>query len=156
MYQVDEDIIKAAKETYDLETMLGLNEDALEKALSSALSAYEPKISARIIAGIRAYADEMKNEGAEPEEFAPLYAVALELEYALPAKVPDYSPVDGDIVTVALTGEFRIYEEECSSGHAHETYSVSDRNTGQEFFFEKRDLPKLDIKMISRDGFELP
>lgn len=154
MYQVDEDIIKAAKETYDLETMLGLNEDALEKALSSALSAYEPKISARIIAGIRAYADEMKNEGAEPEEFAPLYAVALELEYALPAKVPDYSPVDGDIVTVALTGEFRVYEDDCSE--KHESYSVQDRNTGQEYYFEKRDIPKLDIRIISRDGFELP
>lgn len=153
MRNIDEDILKAAVETYDLEAAFGINTDALRMALSASLAAFENKVMQRVAEGLFALSERLQGD-TEPswEGVAALEIAAREILAELPIQ-EEYVPETGDIVSIVLTGPVTVYEDDPCPNCGHESdkttvWSILDRHSGQEFFFEIDD--SVNARVISR------
>lgn len=158
MPTVNEDVLNRAIEVFDLEVSMRRNADALRTALRAALTAWEPEVALRYARAARAFSDELESQiEASDDKTGALTALdvfSAKMEAEISHFSEPYAPSDGDIVEVHLTGPVSLYENKCT--HCNEyndlQWSVTDRHTGQEFFFEPKHTPKVSVRVISREA----
>jgi hypothetical protein len=151
MNLVDEDLLRAANEVYELEQMIEPNPYSLEKAIMAVQARLEERVTERIALAAEALAGHMaKDDVPSDEAISALELFAEELRGGISLISEEYEPAENDIVEVLLVGEVGVYEEECPQCGADKkvTWSVTDRNSGEEFFFE--DAEGLNVRLISR------
>jgi len=149
---MDEDLLKAALETYELERMLEPDQHALSVAISAVLRKHEQTIIEQIASAAEAMAESLTAEEDPTFEGAgALKLFAEDLREGIPI-TGEYDPQDGDIASITLTGEVEVYAHECphcgGDNPDLDTFSIYDRNTQEEFYFDKG--AKYNIRLISR------
>lgn len=153
MAKIDEDIIKAMIQTYELEKALDPDAQALEAALEAGYVELERRVTERIATAAEELAEHILAEDEPSEEgSAALEIFAYELRQAIPFVDKAYEPQDDDIVEVTLTGEVTVYEAECpacGTDIEKKTWSVTDRATNAEYFFDPLDTDGLKVRLIS-------
>lgn len=154
MLKIDEDILSAAVETYKLEKSIEPDNDALSAALAAGFAVVERRTMERMVIA----AEELAGHLEEVEEFPSYEAIATlklfahDIKAQLPNLSDRYDPKDEDIVEVILSGEVRVYQNECRDcGHMTEetTWSVMDRATNMEYFFDPLEAKDLRVRVIS-------
>jgi hypothetical protein len=151
MQLTDEDLIKAAEEVYELEQMLEPNKYCLDKAIQAIAARLEERITERhAIAAEELAAIMAKDDSPSEEAITALELFAHELRGGISLAAEEYEPQEDDVVQVILTGEVSVYIDECShcGGDKTEHWSVTDRASGQEFFFE--DAKNMTVRVISK------
>lgn len=156
---VSPDALKAALETYELESALaaGLNEEALKAALAAGIRAHEQQVLARVAGRAETYAREIEaadgDEDGMPPEAAALawFAHKLRQEMELDPSGP-YEPEAGDVVEVTITGPVTTWHDLCSGcgqmSDRHNNWSVADDHTGQDFVFQPGS--KANVRVLAR------
>ena len=149
------DVLRAARETHDLESSLGASpEAALSAALAAGIRANEQAVRARMADTAETWANEMSaaaEEGDEDEEGTPEFAVALswfadKIRKGMDLNPSaDYQPVAGDVVEVVVVGEIRTM----GTGVLR-SWSVVDDNTGLEFVFPVAEGVEPQVRVLSR------
>lgn len=156
---VSPDIIAGAMETYNLEVQLGgVDKEALERAISSALVLHERAVINRAAAILESLADATEDtdeDDAEAQAFGMRWGAAkLRDDITLAANLNDsYVIGDGDIVEILLTGPVEIIEETCGHcGHESESmYYVTDDASGVTYFFDEAELKgRLRVRTLFR------
>lgn len=152
-HEIDEDIVEAAIKTYHLEKMLDPDKDAVTAALAAGFIEIERRTTERIATAAEELAEHLRLEEDPSEEgAAALEIFAYEQREAIPNISRDYQPQDGDIVEVTLVGEVAVYEAECPECGANiekTTWSVTDRATNSEYFFDPAETKGLRVRMVS-------
>lgn len=147
------DLLRAARETYDLELLLcdGLAVDALDKAIAAALDTHERAVLLRMALRAEQFAVDME---AEQDPDNPDFAVALKWwaskirsEFVGPAEV--YRPQDDDVVEVMITGSVMQWMDDPGLSPGDYDWSVLDDKTGREYFFETRRAPR--VRVLSKN-----
>ena len=149
---VSADLVRAARETYDLERQIngGLSTDALEKAISSALEAHERAVLHRLATEAESYA-----LGMESEEHSADFVLALRWwahkvrEDLGPQDSQLYEPRDDDVVEVTITGS--VITSEDPYGPSNEFHwAVFDDKTGDEYSFRNPGKRAPRLRVLSR------
>jgi len=157
MVRTDEDIIKAAVETYRLEKLMDPDAKAIDAALAAGLSHHERSVISRIADQAEELAEHLKTEDDPPfEGIAVLEIFARDLRDQIPRQ-DRYEPQDDDIVQVIITGTVTLYDEECPNcGHDQDKtiFSVTDRASGAEYFFDPHEAKSLKVRVISPAGID--
>ena len=163
---VDEDLLKVALDTYSLETMVGddVHEHALRKALSASLIRFEQRVQERIARAAFARANASQDRLDLSSDDVLTYSAALtefgnSLMETIPSEADNYEPEDGDIVEISLVGEISLNGEDCPNcGHELSSFdwSVSDRYTGAEYWFNDVDFSKAKVRVIKKNEDHYP
>jgi hypothetical protein len=150
------DILSTAIETYQLEVSLGngLNTDALQRAIESALIAYESQVVKRIVAILEAAEEELNDDDADDAAVGVAYAVNRIRDLVPAASDPTaYAPAQDDIVEIVLCGRVHISEDKCDHcGHqSGQLWSLYDYRTSAEYYFDQAEVrDNLAVRMVQR------
>lgn len=151
----DDSLVKKATEVYDLERSVDpLNTESVRHAIKAVLRDFEQRVYGRIIEGAEALAANIR-EDVDPsdEGAAALELFANELRHELPelGSVP-YQPEAGDLIELLLIGEVTVYEDGCSNcgEDAMTLWSVRDRFTGLEIYFDPHEMDQAHVRVISK------
>lgn len=145
---VEPGVLNAALETYQILSSLGLNTQALEGAIQSALITHERQV----IAQAADIAEELARQDDGP---VGLHWFAAHLRKGLPslALPQKYTPGNSDLVEVILTGQVRVFDS-TSCLHCGEPtgqpqcWSVTDRRSGAEYHFLTDETDDLHVRVI--------
>lgn len=141
------DVLNAALETYRIVSSLGLSTEALREALSSALVVHERQVITRV-ADI---AEELARQDGGPVGLH-WFAARLRKDLHPLANAQKYTPGNGDLVEVILTGQVRVFDSECVNCHQPagqpECWSVTDRRSGAEYHFLTAETDDLHVRVI--------
>lgn len=153
--KIDEDIIRAALDTYQLERAVDPDKEAIEAALEAGFFEIERRVIERIATAAEELAAHIMDEEEPSEEgAAALEIFAYELRETIPTVDKDYIPQDDDIVEVTLVGEVTVFAQECPECGAEVekfTWSVLDNATGTQYFFDPKEMKdNLRVRLVSR------
>jgi hypothetical protein len=153
MTEVDADIVKTALDSYTLEQSLEPTGDAIALALKAALISYELRVIERTAKWAEALAETIMDEEVPSVEGAvALKMFAVELRNSIPPQEENYMPQDDDIVEVTLIGEVTVYDQECPECGAESDvsqWSVMDRTTGNQYWFDPLTNDDIKVRLIS-------
>lgn len=147
------DVVRAVRETYDLEVLLsnGLAADALDKAITAGLEAHTRAVHLQMATRCEQIAADME---ASDDQDNPDFATALRwwahkirTEYAF-APEP-YQPNDDDVVEITITGPVMEWVGDPKNKPGDYDFSVLDDATGHEYFFETRRPPR--VRVLKRN-----
>jgi hypothetical protein len=154
------DILSTAILTYQLEVTLGnmLNADALQKAIESALLAYESQVVRRIIAIMEAAEGELNNDDEDAAAVGIAYAVNRIRELVPVASDHiTYQPAQDDIIEIVLCGRVHVSDDKCDQcgKQSGQLWSLYDFRTGAEYYFDQSEIrDNLTARMVKRAGEE--
>lgn len=156
MKEIDESVLKAVTETYDLEVMMGMSPDAIRKALTAGLAMLQNNIIEQEARAAEAFAADMRKNDDDPceEGAAALEYFAANRRKEIPRLEENYEPAPDDIAEVIVSGRVAVYDTECAGCGANNgkpSWSVIDTASDGEFFFENDDASKMRVRIISRD-----
>jgi hypothetical protein len=154
------EIIRAALLTYDLEQAMnatGLQRDALAAALGAGIRAAERQVLARVIRWAETYASEIAASDGEDDSYSVAirwFAAQVSKDVELDPSGP-YTPVAGDVVEVTVVGQVSTWHDMCAhcgkENDRHNSWSITDDQTGQEFTFPARQASKAPkVRVLSR------
>lgn len=159
MTEINKDILDAAISTYKLERMLDPDSDAIRLALNAGFIAVQQQTMSEIAQAAKELAAHLLiEEDPSHEGAAALEIFAYDLHQQIPRVGQNYVPDDDDIVEVFLSGEVTVYYNECPCcGQLWDncTWSVTDKETGEEFFFDEEKTKNLRVRLISPGVDEL-
>lgn len=147
MDRIPLDILNAATETAMLELQLGADvEDALRKALTSALVTHHRHVTAEIAERAARMAEELDDPDEDLYEDGPaaLLWLAQMLHDMLPADPAVYRPTVDDLIEVILYGTVAVADE------GKGTWSIITADF-QEIEFEGKTSHGLQVRLIKRD-----
>lgn len=152
------DVLEAAIKTYELEKALDPDSDAIKTALNAGFI----KVQQQTMEEIATAAEELaahilSEEDPTHEGAAALQLFAHDIKGQIPKVGTSYVPDDDDIVEVFLSGEVTVYYNECPNcGQLQDisTWSVKDRATGEEYFFDEARTKNLRVRLIAPGGID--
>lgn len=150
------DILSTAVETYQLEVTLGnmLNADALQKAIESALLAYEGQVIKKILAIMESTETELNDEDSDTEAIGVAYTINRIRELVpMASDHTEYVPNQDDVVEIVLCGRVHISEDKCDHcGHqSGQLWSLYDYRTGAEYYFDQAEIrDNLTVRVVQR------
>jgi hypothetical protein len=157
-YKIDEDALEAAIETYKLEKMLDPDENALALALKAGFVVIQQRTIEQIADSMEELAAHILGEEIPSLEGAAVLEIfARDLREQIPRVDQQYKPVDDDIVQITLSGEVTVFENECADCGSKvdgTTWSILDRATCLEYFFDTRETTGLRVRVISPAGID--
>lgn len=153
MQEIDIDLINAAMQTYELEKNLDPDVNALEAAIKSVYVKIQQQSIRETVMAARELAAHLRAEEIPSDEGAAILSIfADDLEEQIPRIESSYEPEDNDIVEVILSGEVTVFYNECPGcGQLQDvrTWSVKDRATGEEYFFDEERTKDLRVRVIA-------
>lgn len=156
--EIDKDVLDAAIKTYELEKSLDPDADAIGIALAAGFIKIQQQTIEEIAVSAEELAEHILAEEVPSYEGAStLQIFARDLRDQIPNVGTKYLPDDDDIVEVTLSGEVTVYNNECHNcGQLQEicTWSVKDRATGEEYFFDEQRTQNLRVRLIAPGGID--
>ena len=153
-----EDILNASLETYELEKYLDPDTDAMKLALEAGWIKVQQQTVDEIAKAAEELAEHILAEDEPSYEGASVLKIfAHDLREQIPKTGKSYEPMDDDIVEVFLSGEVTMYNNECPECGVLQdvvTWSVTDRATGEEYFFDESQTKDLRVRVISPGGID--
>lgn len=153
---IDEDILQAAVDAYNVQKIVEPDKDAVRTALAASLAKFERRVQERIGRGAFAYAEALQERtGADEDDPGPqaVREFASSLMMELPGDDYTYEPEEGDVVEISLVGELQLQSDECPNCH-HELgtmeWGLTDRYTGNQYWFEDMDFSKARVRVVMR------
>lgn len=153
---VDEDIVKAAIDAYEVQKLVEPDSDGIKTALRAALTKYEQRVQERIARAVLAYSEALQNRtGALKDDPGPqaLEEFAGSLLMEIPGDDYVYEPEAGDVIEIALVGQLQLEEDVCSNcgfDHGSKEWGLTDRHTGNQYWFSDRDFTNARVRVVMR------